>query len=209
MEEKKTNIRSFLNKILSLSNDELDLIDTSYIEKFVPVIGKIHVQGGHCETDEYFHRNSGSEHYRLLTCLSSLVHNSIIFDIGTNYCLSALALSNNKSNIVLSYDIIDKIDSNYKNKNLENLNIEFIIGDSTNDSRISESNLIFFDAEHDGIFENIFYQYLKEINWKGLLILDDIHLNDPMRKFWNIISEEKHDITRIGHWSGTGLVIFE
>lgn len=197
--------RNILSKILSVNNQQLDLIDTSYIEKFVPVIGV----DGHREEDYYFHKNSGSEHYRILTYISSLLNNSTIFDIGTNYCLSALSLANNKNNNVISYDIVDKIDYNYKKENLENINIEFKIGDSTTDGRINQSNLIFFDAEHDGIFENIFYQYLKKINWKGLLILDDIHLNDPMRSFWNIISEEKHDITRIGHWSGTGVVIFE
>ena len=52
------------------------------------------------------------------------------------------------------------------------------------------------------------YQHLKKINWEGYLVLDDIHLNDPMKEFWNQIDNEKYDITPMGHWSGTGLVIF-
>ena len=64
------------------------------------------------------------------------------------------------------------------------------------------------DTDHDGPFEYKSYNYLKEINWEGYLLLDDIHLNNVMREFWNHIDNEKHDITSIGHWSGTGLVIF-
>jgi hypothetical protein len=30
-----------------------------------------------------------------------------------------------------------------------------------------------------------------------------------MKNFWDRIEEKKYDITNIGHWSGTGLVIFE
>jgi hypothetical protein len=40
-------------------------------------------------------------------------------------------------------------------------------------------------------------------------MLDDIHLNDDMKLFWNNITEEKYDLTSIGHWSGTGLVVFK
>jgi hypothetical protein len=39
--------------------------------------------------------------------------------------------------------------------------------------------------------------------------LDDINLNNPMKEFWNVITEDKYDISEYGHWSGTGLVIFE
>jgi hypothetical protein len=50
---------------------------------------------------------------------------------------------------------------------------------------------------------------LHDIKWNGLLLLDDINFNEPMNQFWNNISEEKYDITKIGHWSGTGLVNFK
>jgi hypothetical protein len=30
-----------------------------------------------------------------------------------------------------------------------------------------------------------------------------------MKKYWDWIDEEKYDISSIGHWSGTGLVIFK
>jgi hypothetical protein len=118
--------------------------------------------------------------------------------------MSALALSYNKSNKVKTYDIIKLLP---ENPNVDN--IEYILGDSTKDTDLKNCPVIFLDVDHDGIYEDIFYDHLKSINWKGILILDDIHLNEPMIKFWNRIEEEKHDITNIGHWSGTGLVVFK
>ena len=49
--------------------------------------------------------------------------------------------------------------------------------------------------------------FLIDNNWHGKLLLDDINLNQEMKNFWNGISHEKYDLTDIGHWSGTGLVI--
>ena len=41
------------------------------------------------------------------------------------------------------------------------------------------------------------------------MLLDDIDLNQPMKEFWGIINEEKYDVSHVGHWSGTGIVIFK
>ena len=50
---------------------------------------------------------------------------------------------------------------------------------------------------------------LKKIGYKGLVLLDDIKLNEQMKYFWNDISEEKLDISDYGHWSGTGIFNFD
>ena len=91
-------------------------------------------------------------------------------------------------------------------------NIDYILGDFTDSEYkdlLMKSPLIMLDTDHEGPFEHKAYQYLKDINWKGYLLLDDIHLNAPMKEFWNQIDNEKYDITSMGHWSGTGLVIFK
>lgn len=214
--KKKMTNEEILNKILNVSNSELDLLDLSYIDENTPVIGNgtmyFEVDSGnlHHETTEYFYKNSGSEHYRLLTYISSLYNNEILFDVGTNYCLSALALAHNKNNKIKSYDIIDKINIDFKKEKLDLIdNLEFVIGDFTTDEYLKNCSFIFLDVDHDGSYENFSYSYLKEINWKGLLLLDDINLNIHMSKFWNNISEKKYELTNIGHWSGTGLVFFE
>jgi len=52
-------------------------------------------------------------------------------------------------------------------------------------------------------------KYLKDKKWSGVLLLDDIHHNNGMENFWKYFPEEvKTDLTHIGHYSGTGMVMF-
>lgn len=182
-----------LQKVLNVSNYDLNKLDTQYINTYNILANT-----------ECYHLNSGREHYRLLMYISNLFNNNILFDIGTNECRSAIALSYNKNNKVKSYDIIQLLSINP-----EICNIEFILGDSLQDSDILKTPFIFLDVNHDGIYENILYKFLKDNKWQGILMLDDINLNDPMRLFWENITEEKYDITSKGHWSGTGIVVFK
>lgn len=143
------------------------------------------------------------EHYKLLSFLSFKFNNSIIYDIGTYRGLSAIALAANKTNKVISYDIENFIETSIPD------NVEFIIGNCYNDANILQSPLICLDVDpHDGVFEPKFITWLHENNYKGLLVLDDIHLNKSMEKCWNEITLEKYDVTEIGHYSGTGIVVF-
>lgn len=178
-----------LDKILSVKNEELNKIQTFFISKY-----DFH------HDISYFHAPSGAEHYRLLIYIASLYKDETLCDVGTNRCMSAAALSG--YNKVKSYDVIKIHDTN---PNIPN--VEWIIGDIREDN-IMNVPFIFMDVDHDGIFENLFYEHLKDIKWKGLLMLDDIHLNEPMKKFYNRIEEPKYDISYIGHWSGTSIVNF-
>jgi len=199
-----------LNRILSIETAELMQIDTMKytIEHAKELTGSAlqnhyAAQPGFHDTS-YFHQIPGREHYRLLMHISTLYGEETLFDVGTNRCISAMALSHNPSNKIKSYDIVQVLAENPKIRN-----VEFLLGDSTEDKEIKSSRFIFLDVDHDGIYEDKFYAFLRSIEWKGILMLDDIHLNEPMMKFWNGIEEEKHDLTRIGHWSGTGLVVFK
>lgn len=192
--------QELLKKILSISNRYLDELETTFINKYNNILFNTDLN----HNPYYFHLQSGKEHYRLLMYVSTLFNNEIIFDVGTNKCMSALALSFNKSNKVKTYDIIKLLPQNPQVEN-----IEYILGDSTKDSDLSKCKVIFLDVDHDGLYENEFYIHLKNLKWKGILLLDDIHLNEHMKKFWQNIQEEKYDVTNIGHWSGTGIVIFE
>lgn len=193
-------MEDILNKILKVTNEELNSVDTSFIISHYDKLRNMELQ----HDPYYFHIESGKEHYRLLVYISTLVCNEILFDIGTNKCMSALALSYNKSNKVKSYDLIRLLP-----ENPEIENIDYILGDSTKDTDLSKCPIIFLDVDHDGLYEDVLYRHLKSIEWKGLLLLDDIHLNDAMKKFWDNISEDKYDITKLGHWSGTGIVNFK
>ncbi len=156
----------------------------------------------------YYLDNPGTEHYKLLAYLSDQYENAILLDIGTYKGCSALALAYNDKNLIKSFDIRFGL----RGITDQPGNVEFII-DNIIDNKyidlIKSSPLILLDTDHDGSFEHEFYSHLKSINWGGTLILDDINYNQSMKEFWNSITEEKYDITELGHYSGTGLVIFK
>lgn len=154
----------------------------------------------------YFLSKEGTEHYKLLAYFSTLYENSILLDVGTNRGCSSLAMAYNSTNKVESFDL-------YELKELSGYpsNINYHIGNVTDtaySTLVKESKCILLDTEHDGIFETEFYNYLRAIKWEGVLLLDDIKLNDKMIRFWSNIVEEKYDITHLGHATGTGMVVF-
>ena len=181
---------------LSITNEELDNID------LFPYSQKINS----LEYQQYFMSKSGQEHYRLLAHISQTNDLVDILDVGTLKGCSALAFSVNSKNKVRSFNVLNELDLNYTP-----LNAEFIIDNVLNgnyNSVILGSKYIMLDTYHDGTFEKEFYDYLISINYKGYLLLDDIHLNFEMKRFWDSITKEKYDISNLGHITGTGLVIF-
>jgi beta-1,4-mannosyl-glycoprotein beta-1,4-N-acetylglucosaminyltransferase len=159
------------------------------------------------EFKNYFYAQPGQEHYRLLSSLSLNYKNKTILDIGTYKGNSALALSYNNTNNVISFDIEkDTTCLNNKSKN-----ISFIVDNILQEKyvqNILNTPLIVLDTNHDGTFEKIFFEHLVQIKYKGLVILDDIKLNEPMQTFWQNITQLKYDVTQLGHYTGTGLVVF-
>jgi predicted O-methyltransferase YrrM len=161
-----------------------------------------------------FYMAPGNQHYKLLAYLSSLFNNVNIVEIGTHLGESALALSYNKNNTIYTFDIVDKVS---QEKKIDN--IKFIIDDIINniESRnkwkdiILSSSFIFLDVDpHNGTMEYDFYLYLKENNYNGFVICDDIWYFKEMRdNFWyKIPYEYRYDISHFGHWSGTGIFTF-
>ena len=151
---------------------------------------------------DMFHKKG--EHYDLLSTLSEQYNGVKLYDIGTYKGLSALALSSNQKNLVISYDI------GYFVTIKQPTNVEFRIGNFYYDKEMLSSPLIMFDIDpHDGLQEKQFIENLINVGYKGTVIFDDIHLNDGMKDFWNSVIQEKHDYTQYGHWSGTGVVIFK
>jgi hypothetical protein len=182
---------------LSITNEQLDNID---LFPYSQRINSSEYQG-------YFMSKSGQEHYRLLAHISQNDDLVDILDVGTLKGCSALAFSVNSKNKVRSFNVGNELDLNYTP-----LNAEFIIDNVLNgnyNSVILGSKYIMLDTYHDGTFEKEFYDHLVSINYKGYLLLDDIHLNFEMERFWGSITKEKYDITNIGHSTGTGVVYFK
>ncbi|MFH1985902.1 MAG: hypothetical protein ABIL58_29050 [Pseudomonadota bacterium] len=153
----------------------------------------------------YFLDTDFKEHYRLLAYLGTLYSGQTLFDIGTYRGYSALALAYHHANRVVSYDIEDRLSVNDRTA-LDT--IEFVIGDVLADDRLLNASLILLDIGHDGASERQIYDHLDRRGYRGVLALDDIHLNAAMKAFWGDITRPKQDLTRLGHVTGTGLVFF-
>jgi len=174
----------------------------------------------------------GIEHYKLFMGISKQLKNSKILEIGTHNGNSAVSLSygnlfNNNIEID-TFDIINLLQDNPK-KYFDKYNVNYYL-ENLFDEKIREKyktkillyDIIFIDIDpHEGILEYDFLIWLKNNNYNGLIIFDDIHLGlnhtannyrptqNTMQDFWKKINEEfKKDLTYIGHHSGTGLVCF-
>ncbi len=149
----------------------------------------------------------GLSDYPLYGYIASLIEGTTILEVGTCHGGSAVMMSGNTTNKIISYDIqslfSDKI----------NRDIDFRIGNfMADDIDYSKIDIITLDVDpHDGIKEVEMWNFL-ETKWKGgLVYLDDIHNGSGMEAFWNGIGakHEKWDLSDIGHsFHGSGLVNF-
>lgn len=153
----------------------------------------------------------GISDYPFYAYLASLFKKTTILEIGTCLGGSAIMMSHNETNNIITYDVIDHVKGQIKKEN-----IEFRIGNFMEDEIDFDSiDLISIDAAHDGNSEIGMVKYLED-KWKGgILFLDDIHNNSNgnMSTFWESIDRERHevhDISDIAHGStlGSGLVNF-
>lgn len=162
---------------------------------------------------KYFRLNMGQEHYKLLAFLSSQCDKGYqIYDIGTFLGFSALALAYNPDVRVTTYDLVNHIqtqETSAKNYN----NISFKLADCTQPGEVEglgKASIIFLDVDpHDGIQEPHIFKAIQDSGFRGVLVVDDIHLNEGMKRFWEWIPLKKYDITKYGHYSGTGIVVFD
>jgi hypothetical protein len=185
-------MNKIIQKLLNLTiNDfvDIDLNNINFVSRNINLRNDIN-------------KMPGEEHYRLLCLMSKWFDDTHIYELGTYKGGSALCLAYNKSNYVISYDIDNVVEVQRQE------NIEFRLGDYKRDKQMLLSPFIFIDTVHDGVWEKDMYEYLTINNYKGITVWDDINLNDDMKNFWNNVNREKYDISKFGHWSGTGVIVF-
>jgi hypothetical protein len=162
----------------------------------------------------YYHEPCGKQEYRLYSYLSTLFDDTIILDIGTLTGRSAVALSHNENNKVISYNVVDQI-KNPQHPIYKKSNIEFRIGNVLDDltpELVSGCNLVIIDIYHQGKEELEIIKRLDELCFSGMIILDDIYHPRPkfrraMKRLWKSLLYQKYDLTKYGHHSGTGLIL--
>lgn len=172
-------IQTTTTRIEDITNEELDILD--------PVPAR----------NNDYNKSSGVEHYRLLRFIAPRF--KTVFDIGTYRGYSALALSGAKR--VFTFDIESQVTIKFPKS------VKPVIGNAIS-SPLLQADFILLDVDHSGDFEAKIHEYLCRNEWKGIMMADDIHYNDDMEYWWKSISEEKYDITKIGHWSGSGLIYY-
>ena len=163
--------------------------------------------------ETYYDLPSGQQEYHLYSYLSTLFNNTVILDIGTYNGRSAVALSHNENNKVISYNVLDDI-QNPNHQIYTKPNIEFRIKDVLEDLTpefLSNVRLIVLDIDHFETAETRIIQKLEECRFSGILLLDDIHhpypiMRECMQRLWEKLPYRKMDITKYAHNSGTGIV---
>lgn len=161
----------------------------------------------------FFGLEAGKEHYKLLAWLSHNIDGErTLYDMGTLYGFSALALSANPRHVVVTCDLQDLVPAEVQTYKARP-NITFAKKSCTDADVLdaaAKSAVVVLDVDpHDGVTETQVVSMLEKRNFKGLLVCDDIKLNHSMQYFWNRVKQPKWDVTHLGHWSGTGLVCFD
>jgi hypothetical protein len=162
----------------------------------------------------YYDLKSGQQEYRLYSYLTTFFNNCIILDIGTHQGRSAVSLSHNISNKVISYNIVDEIPDKshiiYKKLNID-FRIKNVLNDLTRDL-VQKVKIVMIDIDHFGKIEGLILNKLYQQGFSGIILLDDIHHPQPrekilMENLWKNINIKKYDLTNYGHFSGTGVVL--
>ena len=150
-------------------------------------------------------KEAGTTKYKLYSYLAKQVGGKMVLDIGTLFGGSALALSTSDKNVI-SYDLMS-IETHQPGA-LDKNNIILRVADFMEDEiEYDLVDLIVIDVDpHDGLQEPPMIEFLVDMGFKGLIILDDIHLSPEMEQMWNNFEYEKHDATEVGHFSGTGIL---
>merc|ERR1711924_26090 len=132
--------------------------------------------------------------------------NSEVSEVGTRYCTSAFALASEPSVKVNSYDVPGDTQfhenvqyfnqlHNAKMENEEYLehfpNIKFwktdLLTDDEARKHLVSSKVVLLDTEHQPEthpFEYAFIEKVASEGFSGLMVMDDIGLNDEMRRLW-------------------------
>lgn len=209
--EYKTKIKLSANDVVTIRNNDLS-------SKFARIPKIIRFSSDICKEDLSFFYNfynvsvyphllDTKEHYRLLLMLTKSMNHARILDAGTNIGASAVTLAQNNTNMIYTVDIGDT--TTLQIGSIPNICVMRFDVLSLNKGIIKGSDLILLDIDpHDGEAESKFLKKLEDDKFSGILVCDDIHLNQGMEDFWNSITKKKLDVTEYGHHTGTGIVDF-
>jgi hypothetical protein len=197
--------------LIPLNKEAIDNVDLGSLAQYL---------NWNPQAKQYFLGDAGQEHYKLLSYISQHI-NGEVFDIGTLFGGSALALSINDKSKVITLDRTRFIpETDPQNPATASLitplsrpNIKmYVASGQAVIPQIAQAPLVVLDVDpHDGFQETDFIERLVRHDFKGILVVDDINLNKDMRTFWHNIPHnlKKLDVTHLGHHTGTGILVFD
>lgn len=189
-------------------------IDENELEKIDLQGGKKYMSWSKSH-EEYITHPPGMENYKMFASIArQLPNGSLVVELGTSTGSNTLSLAYNNPHIkVLTFDYENNFLKKPKDAQsiLDLKNVEFQnCNGADHYKKFLSSSLIIVDMEpHDGLQEEILVENLANEGYKGIVIFDDISLNVNMKYFWDSVTLKKIDLTRFGHWSGVGAVIFD
>lgn len=186
-----------------LNQNEVNQVDLSHLSHFLQ---------WNPAYQQYLVQDAGKEPYKLIAYLSKQI-GGVAVDMGTLFGSSALALSYNEQTQILTLDTKRQIpDSQEIVTPLKRPNVRMIVASCQAVlPHAASADLIYLDID-----ANLTTQIRKIINdltyykFQGILILDNINLNDEMKNLWVDVAKslKKLDATSLGHHSGTGIIVF-
>lgn len=166
------------------------------------------------EQYEAYSRGDGHTYYVFLNKLVRELAPKKVLELGTSIGRSGLfmmcALPPESSFVTVdigSYRRVDLLpfDSDPRLSVIFGNDLEESVVDKIGDG----FDMLFIDSEHS--YEQVSREwdiYRHKISNKAVVVMDDIHLNDGMEKFWNSIPYEKIDLGNSLHFSGFGAFHF-
>lgn len=162
------------------------------------------------------------EHYRLLAGFVAHLQPKTVIEIGTDTGLSALCLLKYlpSDGHLATFDLIPwkDISNTCLNQNdFADGRFTQELADLSNPAMfekyaplIAKADFIFADGPKDGKFEYAFFDHLNSVKFEKApyILFDDIR-DRNMLGFWRKLKKPKLDISSFGHWTGTGLALWE
>jgi hypothetical protein len=175
---------------------------------------------------------AGREHHRFIAYMSTILpKGSVMIDLGTSGGLSAYAASKNPDVQVYSFDFgANNLDRVGKVPNLKTVGMDVkkimactdlgqTSANCVNAKILLSSQFMMLDlgtnpSQPEG-FEVKLLAWLRQMKYTGMLMRSNIYIDTAFREWWKNIKEgsdgvkRKHDLSEVGHSTGTGIIDFE
>jgi predicted O-methyltransferase YrrM len=160
----------------------------------------------------------GMPMYKFLYAVSKVIQPILAVELGTWLGVGALHMSAaSPKGLTISVDIDPKVSERVDIVRQQGLNLDYYKGKTLDPATLnhigfhSEANsgidLLFIDAEHSyGMVKSEYETYKNYMRKGGVILFDDLYLNEGMTRFWNELTAPKIELPAV-HFVGFGAII--